>query len=148
MKYSILVGLPTAENLKIQIGSARIPKDKEEKQAIIRGRDLSTGLPRSIRISAGEVREALFPILNQILSAISDVIEETPPELLSDIAQRGIFLSGGVTQLPGLDALVTETIKMPCSVVNEPMNAVVKGCAKVLEDESLLKRVRVTGGVR
>lgn len=148
LKYSFLIGLPTAESLKIQIGSARQPKDKEERQAVIRGRDLSTGLPRSIRVNAGEVREALFPVINQILAAISDVIEETPPELLGDITQRGIYLTGGVAQLPGLDNLVMETIKMPCMVVNDPMAVVVKGCAKVLEDKSLLQKVRVTGGVK
>jgi len=148
LKYSLLIGLPTAEGLKIQIGSAREVKGKEEKQAVIRGRDLSTGLPRSLRVNAGEVREAVFPIINQIISAIADIIEETPPELLGDITQKGIFLSGGVAQLPALDLLVSETIKMPCIVLEDPMTAVVRGCGKVLEDGSLLRKVRVTGGVR
>lgn len=148
LKYSLLVGLPTAESLKLQIGSAREVKGKEEKQAVIRGRDLSTGLPRSLRVNAGEIREALFPVINQIISAISDIIEETPPELLGDITQKGIFLSGGVAQLPALDLLISETVKMPCVVVEDPMTAVVRGCGKVLEDENLLRKVRVTGGVR
>lgn len=148
LKYSILIGLPTAEDLKINIGSTKEVKGKEEKQAIIRGRDLSNGLPRSIRVHGGEIREALFPIINQILAVTEDIIEETPPELLGDITQKGIFLGGGIAQLPGFDLLVSESTKVPCQVIDEPMTAVVRGCAKVLEDESLLKKVKVTGGVK
>lgn len=148
LKYSLLIGLPTAESLKIQIGSAKEARGKDEKQAVISGRDLSTGLPRSLRVNANEVREALFPVINQILSAVSGIIEETPPELLGDITQKGIFLSGGISQLPGLSELVTEATKMPCNVVKDPMTAVVRGCGKVLADEKLLHRVKVTGGAR
>ncbi len=153
LKYSLLVGLPTAESLKIQIGSAfaKASADKSasgEKMMIVRGRDLATGLPRSLRVNAGEVREALAPIVNQILRAIADLIEETPPELLGDIAQKGIYLAGGVAQMPGWDLLVTEVTKMPCIVLEEPMGVVVKGCAKVLADESLLRKVKVRGGVK
>ena len=148
LKYSLLIGSPTAESLKIQIGSAMAEKGKEEKQAVIRGRDLSTGLPKSIRVHAGEVREAIFPVINQILSAISDIIGETPPELLGDITQKGIYLTGGIAQLAGLNLLVTENTKMPCTVVDDPMAAVVRGCGKVLEDEELLHKVRVRGGTK
>ena len=148
LKYSLLIGLPTAESLKIQIGSAKEFKNREEKQTVIRGRDLSTGLPRSIRVNSGEIREALFPVLNQILSAISDIIEQAPPELLGDITQKGIYLTGGISQLPMLDELVAETTKIPCSVIEEPMTVVVRGCGKVLVDEKLLQRTKVTGGVR
>lgn len=152
LKYSLLIGLPTAESLKIQIGSAREikgnPASAGEKMMIIRGRDLSNGLPHSIRVSASEVREALAPTLNQILGAITEVIEETPPELLGDITQKGIYLCGGVAQLPGLDLLVTEGTKMPCVVVEDPMTVVVQGCAKVLADKNLLEKVRVRGGVK
>lgn len=148
LKYSLLVGLPTAESLKIQIGSAAEIKGQDEKQAIIRGRDLSTGLPRSLRVGAAEIREALSALLNQILGGIADMIEETPPELLGDISQRGIYLSGGIAQLPGLDKLVVETTKMPCVVVEDPLQTVVKGCGKVLADQSLLQKVKVRSGVR
>ncbi|MCL5090476.1 MAG: rod shape-determining protein [Patescibacteria group bacterium] len=150
LKYAILIGLPTAEALKNQIGSARQNQTKgaEEKMMIIRGRDLSNGLPRSLRVNASEIREALAPLLNQILSGINDIIEQTPPELLGDITQRGIFLAGGVSQLPGLDLLVTEETKMPCTLVKDPMTVVVRGCTRVLEDEVLLRKVKVTGGVK
>lgn len=148
LKYSLLIGLPTAEALKIQIGSAKESKNKEEKQMVIRGRDLSTGLPSSSRINASEIREAISPILNQILSAINDLIEQTPPELLGDITQKGIYLTGGVAQLANLDSLITETTKMPCTVLKDPMTVSVRGCGKVLADEKLLHRVKVTGGAK
>ncbi|HUW24186.1 MAG TPA: rod shape-determining protein [Patescibacteria group bacterium] len=148
LKYSILIGLPTAENLKIGLGSAWEIKGRDERLMVVRGRDLATGLPRSLRVNVAEVREALAPILNQLVGAISDIIEETPPELLGDIAQKGIYLAGGITSLPGLDLLVTETTKMPCMVVEDPLTVTVKGCAKVLADENLLQKVRVRGGVK
>lgn len=147
LKYSVLIGVPTAESLKIQIGSAT-DNGKVEKMMIVRGRDLSSGLPKSIRVNASEIREALAPILNQILSAITDVIQETPPELLGDITEKGVYLSGGVSQLPGLEALVTEIGKIPCTLVDDPTSAVVRGCAAVLDDSELLNKVMVRGGVR
>lgn len=156
LKYSLLIGLPTAEGLKIEIGSARpaIAKpgdksaDKEEKQMVIRGRDLGTGLPCSVKVNSAEIREAISPIINQVLALVSEIIEETPPELLGDIAQRGIYLSGGVCQLPGLAGLVAESIKIPCQVMENPTTVVVRGCGKVLEDENLLHKVKVRGGVK
>ena len=148
LKYALLIGLPTAEELKIQIGSVLPKKGEEEKQMIIRGRDLSTGLPKSIRVTASEIREALVPIINQVLSSIEDIIEEIPPELLGDITQKGVFLSGGGSLLAGLPDLVSDKIKMPCFVIEDPLSAVVRGCARVLEDEKLLHRVKVTGGVK
>jgi rod shape-determining protein MreB len=147
LKYSVLIGLPTAEALKVQIGSAS-DSGKNEKMMVVRGRDLSNGLPKSLRVSAAEIREALAPILNQILSGITDIVEETPPELLGDITQKGVYLSGGVSQLPGLESLVTEIAKIPCMVVEDPTSAVVRGCSKVLEDNELLNKVMVRGGVR
>lgn len=148
LKYSVLIGLPTAESLKISLGSAREMRGKEERMMVVRGRDLATGLPRSLRVNSMEIREAIAPILNQLVGAISDIIEETPPELLGDIAQKGIYLAGGVALLSGLDLLVSETTKMPCFIVEDPLTVTVKGCAKVLADESLLQKVRVRGGVK
>jgi rod shape-determining protein MreB len=152
LKYSVLIGSPTAESLKTEIGSATEikagGKSLAERQMIIRGRDLGTGLPRSLRLNGGEVREALSPFVNQIAAATADIIEEIPPELLGDITQKGIYLCGGVSLLPGLGELVEETIKMPCTVLKDPTSVVVWGCGQVLEDESLLKKVRVRGGVK
>lgn len=149
LKYSLLVGQPTAEEVKIALGSASPPANgKEEKQTVVRGRDLETGLPRSIKISSVEIREALSPIVAQIVSAVTDLLEETPPELVSDIMTRGIVLCGGGSLLDGLDRRVAEETKMPVWVADDPLTAVVRGCGKVLEDPSLLNRVKVSGSLR
>lgn len=146
LKYSLLMGSASAEEVKIQLGSA-YPQEKE-RQTVIRGRDIETGLPKSIKISSPEVREAIAPVIRQIIDSLSDVIEETPPELVGDILKRGITLCGGIAQLRGIDKLIAEETKMPVWVADDPMTAVVRGCGKVLEDEGLLRRVRVTGGLR
>lgn len=149
LKYSILLGETTAEEIKIQLGSAYSPTgEKKGKHLVVRGRDLEAGLPKSIKISTNEVREAIAPVVRQVVEAIVDVIEETPPELVADIVARGITLCGGGAQLGGFDKLIAEETKMPVWLADDPMTAVVKGCEKVLEDEGLLKRVRVTGGLK
>lgn len=146
LKYSLLLGEATAEEVKIRIGSA-YPMEKE-KQMVVRGRGLETGLPKSLKIGSSEVREAISPVVRQIVDSISDVIEETPPELVSDILTRGITLVGGASQLTGLDKLIAEETKMPVWLADNPMTAVVRGCGKVLADPTLLGKVKVTGGLR
>lgn len=158
LRHGLLIGEKTAEDMKIKIGSAYelrvrskgagVKSKVEEKMAIVRGRDLETGLPRSIRISESEIREALSPIITQIIEGIADVIEESPPELLGDILERGILLTGGGANLSGLDQLIVERTHMPVIVSEDPLTTVVRGTGKVLEDESILSRVKVTGGLK
>ena len=149
LKYSLLLGEATAEAVKIQLGSVYPLAGKEkEKQMVVRGRDLESGLPKSIKIGRAEVREAISPVVRQIVDQIAEVIEETPPELIADIVARGITLCGGGALIAGLDKLIAEETKMPVWVADDPMTAVVRGCGQLLEDEGLLKRVRVTGGLR
>jgi len=175
LKHGLLLGERTAEELKIRIGSAyqkrakvknqnSRPKydqplaekdikegekpDEKEKMMIVRGRDIETGLPRTLRITEAEVREALSPVVMQIVEAIADVIEEAPPELISDILEHGIFLTGGGAQLEGLDQLIVERTKMPVVVADDPLTTVARGTGKVLEDETILSRVKVTGGLK
>lgn len=148
LKYGLLLGERSAEELKIQIGSAYTPKEKNERAAVIRGRDLETGLPKSLKITESEIREALAPVVNTILEMVKELIEETPPEFLSDILEKGIILCGGGSQLKGLDKLVAEATKMPVWVAEDPMSCVVRGCGKVLEDTNLLEKVKVTGGLK
>jgi len=119
-----------------------------EKMMIIRGRDIETGLPRSLKITEAEIREALSPILTQITQTVADVLEETPPELLPDILEQGVLLTGGGAQLSGLDLLLAERIHMPVVVSNDSLTSVVRGTGKVLEDDLLLERVKVIGGLR
>ncbi len=149
LKYSLLLGEATAEEIKIQLGSVYPETSGEQKrQMVVRGRDLETGLPKSIKISTPEVREAIAPVVQQIVEEISLAIEETPPELISDIVSRGIVLCGGGSQLPGLDKFIAEETKMPVWVADDPMACVVRGCGKVLEDESFLKRLQINRGGR
>ncbi|MDO8656914.1 MAG: rod shape-determining protein, partial [Nanoarchaeota archaeon] len=146
MRYGMLIGDRTAENIKIEIGSA-MPQ-KEEKETVVRGRDLSTGLPKSIKISSVEIREALSGTVNQMVTALSEVLEETPPELISDILERGVVITGGGALLKGLDQKIAEETKMPVYVADDPLTTVVRGCGRVLDDLDLLSRVKVTGGLR
>jgi rod shape-determining protein MreB len=152
LKYSLLLGQATAEEIKIQLGSAAPPvrqvTEQKERQLVIRGRDLETGLPKSIKISSEEVREAISPVIHQITEQISEVIEEAPPEMINDIVAKGIVLCGGCSLITGLDKLIAEETKIPVWIAEDPQTCVVRGCGKVLEDESLLKKVRVIGGLR
>lgn len=145
LRYGMLIGEKSAEEIKLEIGSAW---DVEHKEAVVRGRDLATGLPKSIRVSSAEIREALTPTINQIVSSIQEVLEETPPELLGDILQRGITLAGGGALLKGLDKRIAEETKLPVWVADDPLTAVVRGCGRVLENLDLLSKVQVTGGLR
>jgi len=114
---------------------------------VVRGRSLENGLPKSLKLTSVEIREALMPVIQQILSEITLIIEETPPEIVSDILEKGIVLAGGGALIRGLDKLISEETGMPVWVTENPMEAVVRGCARVLEDDKLLKKVRVTGGL-
>jgi rod shape-determining protein MreB and related proteins len=159
LRHGLLIGEKTAEELKIKIGSAydqplRVKtkegeKEKaEEKVAIIRGRDIETGLPKSLRITAAEVREALSPVLTQVIEAVASVLEDAPPELTSDILEHGILLTGGGSLLAGLDHLIVERTHIPVILSEDPLTSVVRGTGKVLEDASLLSRVKVIGGLK
>jgi rod shape-determining protein MreB len=161
LKHGLLLGERTAEELKMRIGSAyekaksreqraksKEDGDDKDKLMIVRGRDIETGLPRTLRITEAEVREALAPVVTQIIEAIADVIEDAPPELISDILEHGIFLTGGGANLEGLDQLIVERTKMPVVVADEPLTTVVRGTGKVLEDDTILSRVKVTGGLK
>lgn len=144
LKYSLLLGQPTAEEVKINIGTA-IPG--KEKYAVVRGRDLENGLPKSLRISSGEIREALTPTVQEIITNISDTLEEIPPELLGDIMERGIVLAGGGSLLGGVDKAISEATKMPVWIAEDPLTCVVRGCGKILEDPGLLRKIRVSKGL-
>ena len=140
----------TKENLeseKIKEEDIKIEEDNESKIAIIRGRDIETGLPKSLKISNVEVREALSSVLSEIIEAIADVIQDSPPELTSDILEHGILLTGGGAMLKGFDDLIIERTNIPVIRAEDPLTTVVRGCAKVLEDDNLLNRVKVTGGL-
>ena len=146
-RYGMLIVERSAEEGKSEIGSA-FPTEKDSAAIVIRGRDLSTGLPKSLKITASEIREALTPVISQIIGSIQEVLEETPPELLTDIVERGIFLAGGGALIKGLDKRIAEETKLPVYISDDPLTTVVRGCGEVLNNLDLLSKVRVTGGLR
>ena len=142
-KYNLLVGDNTAEDVKVKIGAAfPLPKDEETE---VKGRDSITGFPKTVVITSGEIVQCLTHPLSQIAVAIKSVLEKTPPELSSDIIDKGIVLSGGTALLRNLDKYITNFTGVPVHVADDPMLCVVKGVGKVLEnievfDRSLTKR--------
>ncbi len=139
LKYSLLMGEASCEEVKIAIGSAK-PKGAE-KYFVARGRDLETGLPKSIKLSSSEVREALSAVTQEIVGGIKETIEEVPPEIIRDIMEKGLVLAGGGSLLPGLDEVISEAVKIPVIVADDPMSCVVKGCGKLFENEQLLRKI-------
>lgn len=140
-EFNLLVGERTAEDVKIAIGSA-FPL-KERLQYSIRGRDLVSGLPKEIMITDEHVREALSRSIRIIVNNIKTLIEETPPELISDIMQRGIAISGGGSLIRGIDKLIANQTGIPVKRVDDPLTAVVRGTGVVLDDMDTLKEVLI-----
>jgi rod shape-determining protein MreB len=145
LKYSLLLGLPSAEEVKLTIGNCVEAGKDKEKYFVVRGRDLETGLPKSIKLTSTEIREALAETVREIVSNIVDTLEETPPELVADIMQKGIVLAGGGALLPGIDTVITEATKMPVVLADDPLTCVVRGCGTLLDNQALLYKIRVTG---
>jgi len=129
--YGMLIGEPTAESIKKNIGSA-FP-GSEVKEMEVKGRNLSEGVPRSFTISSNEILEALTDPLNQMVSAVKNALEQTPPELGADIAERGMMLTGGGALLRDLDRLLAEETGLPVLVAEDPLTCVVRGCGMALE---------------
>ncbi len=140
-EFNLLIGEKTAEDVKIAIGSAY--PQKEKLQMPVRGRDLVSGLPKEVMIDDEQVREALSRSIRIIVNNIKTTIEETPPELLSDIMQKGIILAGGGSLIRGFDKLVANQTEMPVRMMEDPLTAVVRGTGIVLEDLETLKEVLV-----
>jgi rod shape-determining protein MreB len=140
--YNLLVGERTAEDIKIAIGSA-YPGPHDEQRVELRGRDLLTGLPRTVEVSGDQVREAVAPSVQQIVDTIKDTIEDTPPELVADIMEQGIVLAGGGALLQGLDRRVQEATQMPVLVADDPLTCVARGTGKVLEELHVMERTLV-----
>jgi rod shape-determining protein MreB len=143
-KYNLLLGERSAEDVKLAVGNVIEIEDEEKYKYTMRGRDLKTGLPRSIDISPAEVREALKSSVYRIIGSIKDAIEETPAELMSDIVRDGLVIAGGTSQLRGLDMLMSSELKIPVRIAKDPMTCVVRGCGKVLDDTILLNKVKIS----
>ncbi|MDD3268340.1 MAG: rod shape-determining protein [Syntrophomonadaceae bacterium] len=140
--YNLLIGERTAEDIKMSIGSAMW--EGEEEFYEVRGRDLVSGLPKTIKISSKEILQALKETVEQIIDGIKVCLEKTPPELASDIMDRGIIMAGGGALLKGLDRLISKETDMPVYVCDEPLLAVARGTGKVLENIEILKKVLIS----
>lgn len=140
-KFGLLIGERTAEQIKIEIGSAY--ETGETAYMEVKGRDIPTGLPNTIRINSEEIRECLTEPLTTIVNAVRVALEKTPPELSADIMDRGIMLTGGGALLKGIDQLLMRETKIPCYISEDPLSSVVIGTGKMLSDMELLKRVNL-----
>jgi rod shape-determining protein MreB len=143
-KFNLLVGETTAEMIKIQIGNAVITEEQKKRNDFeileIRGRDNITGLPRSINLTEEQVNEAIKPVLMDIINGPKEVLEQCPPELASDIIDKGIVMSGGTSLLTNLDKLMTQVTGVPCHVAEDALLCVVKGTGVAMENIELYKR--------
>jgi rod shape-determining protein MreB len=137
-KYNLAIGEQAAEDIKIKIGTAQ--SEREEKFYEIRGRDLISGLPRSIKVSSNEVCNAISDVLKDIIQTIKIVLRETPPELSADIMDKGMILSGGGALLRNIDELIARSTGVPCFIAEEPMFCVAKGTGAVLENLEVYKK--------
>lgn len=141
-KYNMLIGERTAEQIKIEIGSA-YPEGEVSTMAV-KGRDLVSGIPKTLEIDSNEIREALSETVNAIVEAVRIALEQTPPELAADIVDKGIVLAGGGAYLRNLDKLLAEETGLPVVIAEDPLTCVVLGSGKVLDELDLLKRVTIS----
>ena len=137
--YNLLIGEPTAEVIKIQIGSAA--PVGEEREMEVKGRDLVSGIPKTVRVHSSEIREAIQEPIQQIVDAVRRALEITPPELASDIVDRGIIMTGGGALIRGLDLLLSQETNLPIHVDEDPLTCVVRGCGRILDDEERYRGV-------
>jgi rod shape-determining protein MreB len=140
-EYKMIIGEKTSEHIKMTIGSA-MPVD-DEMEISIKGRDIVTGLPKEIKLSDHDIRGAMYPSLSQIIETVKEVIESTPPEILSDIMQKGIVLAGGGALIKGIAELMQMQLKLKVSIADDPLTCVVRGCGIILEDLDLYKNVLI-----
>ncbi len=131
-EFKILIGEKTAEQIKMSIGAV-LPQD-EPLEATIKGRDLVTGLPREVIVTDSDIREAISHSIDNLVEATKEVLETTPPEILGDVMQRGVYLVGGGALIKGLDVLIHNEVKIPVHIATDPLTAVARGCGIILED--------------
>lgn len=139
-KYKLLIGERTSEDIKIQIGT--VLENGRNEQMDIRGRDMVSGLPQTITIYSNEIREALWEPVSAIVASAKSVLERTPPELSADIIDRGVILTGGGALLHGLDQLMSEELKVPVLIAEDPMHCVVKGTGIMLDNLDKVSKKR------
>ncbi|MFQ3657354.1 MAG: rod shape-determining protein [Anaerolineae bacterium] len=140
-KHNLLIGEPTAERVKMDIGSAYpLP---QERTIHVKGRNLTTGLPDSVEVSSIEIRDAISGSINIIIDTVKDALDSTPPELVADLMESGIMLAGGGAQIRGLDQRITDEVNIRAYCANDPLTCVARGAGRILEDYNNLRRLLV-----
>jgi rod shape-determining protein MreB len=145
MKYGLLIGNLTAEKVKIEIGDLT-GEAKKKKQFLVRGRDLETGLPKSINLGDSEVREAMSMLVEKIVKTVARVLDETAPELMEDVLKRGVVMVGGGANLTGLDKMIERGTGVTVRVAEDAALCVVKGTGELIANKDLLEKVNLISG--
>jgi len=147
MKYGLLIGQNTAEKVKIELGSVWENGSESKKTVVMRGRDLESGLPKSIKVGESEIREAIIFEVQKIVKLIKEELDETPPELMEDLLKRGIVLVGRGSLLGGIDRLIEKETKISTRVVDDAGMTIIRGCEKLMADNELFSNVRMVSGL-
>ncbi|HOZ80836.1 MAG TPA: rod shape-determining protein [Candidatus Woesebacteria bacterium] len=147
MKYGILIGKNSAEKIKIDIGSVW-DSGKENKTVLVRGRDLETGLPKSLRVNEVEIREALSLLFNKMVKLVKEVVDEVPPEMIDDVIKRGIILGGNGAKIKGMAKLIENDLKIATKVADEPGKIITQGLVRLIDDQEKFKTVKIYSGQR
>jgi len=140
-KFNLLIGLSTAEMAKEKIGSAYVLKNEPERKMTIKGRDIATGIPKSIEISEEDITIAISDLIVELVRAVKDVLDSVPPELSSDVHERGIILTGGSSKIKNLDRVISDIIDCPVFLAQNPLLCVAKGLGKILDNFNLYSNV-------
>ncbi len=147
MKYGLLIGKNSAERIKIELGNVSEDLGDKEKSSIVRGRDLESGLPKSIKLKESEIREALSLEVGKIVRVVAEVLDETPPDMMEDILRRGIVMVGNGSLMKGLDGLIEKKTKISTRVADDPGTCVIRGCGELLQNRSLFDRIKLVSGL-
>ena len=142
-RYNLFIGERTAEQVKITLGNA-FPGDEDGASMDVKGRDVVSGIPKTLELTADEVKEALTEPLNSIVDVVRITLERTPPELASDIVDKGIVMTGGGALLKNIDVLLRNAVNLPITIVDDPLSTVVMGSGKLLDDNDLLREVALS----
>jgi rod shape-determining protein MreB len=143
-RYNLMIGETTTEQVKIEIGSACGNGNTEKRVKDIKGRDVISGIPKTITVNEVEILDALSEPINVILDTIKVALENTPPEIAADIVDRGMILAGGGALLRRIDLLIKQETGLPVTIAENPLTAVVIGVGKMLDDVKMLRRIAIT----
>jgi len=146
LKYGLMIGQASAEKAKIEVGNMDTEADRK-RQIVIRGRDMATSLPKSVKITESEIREAVSMEVSKIVKLVAEVLDETPPEMMEEILNKGIVMVGGGSKLRGIEKLIEQRVRINVEVADEAEMVVIRGLGMLVEDENKTKLLKSLGGV-